>query len=48
MDLQIAIDDPKAYTKSWTASMRMDLMPDTEPIEFIRENERDLSHMVGK
>ncbi len=48
MDLQITIDDPKAYTKPWSASMSMDLLPDTELIEFICENERDLTHMVGK
>jgi hypothetical protein len=48
MDLQITIDDPKAYTKPWTASMKMDLLPDTELIEFICENERDQTHMVGK
>jgi hypothetical protein len=48
MDLQITVDDPKAYTRPWTASMKLDLMPDTELIEFICENERDLPHMVGK
>src|SRR6266850_1274195 len=35
MDLQITIDDPKAYTKPWTMTEQVRLDPDTEPVEFI-------------
>jgi hypothetical protein len=49
MDIQITIDDPKAYTKPWTAELHPDLIPDTELLEFVcNENERDLRHLVGK
>jgi len=48
MDLQVTIDDPKAYTRPWSAKMGLDLQADTELIEFICENERDAVHMVGK
>jgi hypothetical protein len=49
MDVQITIDDPKAYTKPWTAELHPELIPDTELIEFVcNENERDLRHLVGK
>jgi hypothetical protein len=49
MDIQITIDDPKAYTKPWTAELHPELIPDTELIEFVcNENERDLRHLVGK
>jgi hypothetical protein len=48
MDIQITIDDPKAYTKPWTVTIPKVLVPDTELIEFICENERDYAHMVGK
>jgi len=48
MELQVTIDDPKAYTKPWSATMNLELMPDTEMIEFICENEKDSPHMVGK
>jgi len=49
MDVQITIDDPKAYTKPWTAELHPELIPDTELIEFVcNENEKDLSHLVGK
>ena len=49
MDIQITIDDPKAYTKRWTAELHPELVPDTELLEFVcDENERDLHHLVGK
>jgi hypothetical protein len=41
MDLTVTIDDPKAYTKPWSVSIRLDLLPDTELMEFICENEKD-------
>ena len=49
MDIQITIDDPKAYTKPWTAELHPELIPDMELLEFVcNENERDLRHLVGK
>ena len=48
LEIDITIDDPKAYTKPWTVTARFDLLPDTELIENICENERDAAHMVGK
>jgi len=49
MDLQITIDDPKAYTKSWTVNEDLTLDPDTELIEFIcNENNRDVEHLPGR
>jgi len=49
MDIEITIDDPKAYTKPWTAKLHPQLIPDTELLEFVcNENERDLRHLVGK
>jgi hypothetical protein len=49
IDLSITIDDPKAYTKPWTVSFPLTLMPDGELIEYVcSENEKDLGHLVGK
>jgi hypothetical protein len=49
MDIQLTIDDPKAYTKPWTAELHPQLIPDTELMEFVcNENERDVRHLVGK
>jgi hypothetical protein len=46
MNLQITIDDAKAYTKPWTVSMSATLLPATELMEFIcLENEKDT---IGK
>ena len=49
MDLQITIDDSKAYTRPWTITENPVLQPDDELIEYIcEENNRDVGHFVGK
>jgi hypothetical protein len=48
LEVQITIDDPKAYTRPWTVNARFELMPDTELMENICENEKDFQHLVGK
>ena len=43
MEIEITIDDPEAYTEPWTISERMRLLPSTELMEFIcNENNRAL------
>lgn len=48
MDIEFTFDDPKAYTKPWTVKVAFELMPDTELLEYVCENERDAPHMIGK
>jgi hypothetical protein len=49
MEIQFTIDDPKAYTKPWNVAMPLALLPDTELLEYIcNENNKDLEHLVGK
>jgi hypothetical protein len=48
MEMQVTVDDPKAYTRPWTASIQLAYMPDTEMIEDMCDNERDARHAVGK
>jgi hypothetical protein len=49
IDLQMTIDDPKAYTKPWTVKLQFNATPDTELIEYVcDENEKDVQHLVGK
>jgi hypothetical protein len=48
MDIEITIDDPKTYTKPFTVKVAFALLPDTEFIEDICDNERDQPHMIGK
>ena len=49
MTIDVTIDDSKAYTKPWTVTLSWSLLPDTDLIESIcEENNKDVPHMVGK
>ncbi len=49
LQIEVTIDDPKAYTKPWTMTVYQRILPDTELIEFVcGENERSDAHLVGK
>jgi hypothetical protein len=46
MDLQVTVDDAKAYTRPWTSdTLHFLLQPDTELLEHLCENNRDLSSL---
>jgi hypothetical protein len=41
LDIQLTIDDPKAYTQPWTVTESWEISPGTELLEFVcNENER--------
>ena len=45
MEVEVTVDDPKAYTRPWSLTVRHRLMPDDELIEFVcPENERSTRH----
>jgi hypothetical protein len=46
LEIEITVDDPKAYTKPWTVKVNQRIMPNTELIEFICQD-RDAGHYVG-
>ena len=48
IDLQVTLDDPKAYNRAWTLPVDLDLMSDDELIEYICEDRSDKPHLVGK
>jgi hypothetical protein len=49
MEILITLDDPKAYARPWTVTIRPELMVDTEMLEFVcNENEKDRRHMDAK
>ena len=49
LEVQLTIDDPKAYTRPWTVSENARLLPDTDLLEYIcSENNKDVDHLVGK
>jgi hypothetical protein len=47
MDLEMTIDDPKAFTRPFTMRMDKTLVPDTDLLESICENDRSVPHMLG-
>jgi hypothetical protein len=48
MTLEITIEDPKAYSKPWTAKLPYTLFPDAELIETFCENEKDQAHRPAR
>jgi hypothetical protein len=48
LEIEFTFDDPKTYTRPWSVKVPFELVPDTELLEYVCENERDLPHMVGK
>ena len=48
LDIEITVDDPKAYTSPWTVTLHQNLRPDTELLDYTcLENEKDQRH-IGK
>jgi hypothetical protein len=49
LEIQITMDDPKAYTAPWTVTLKHHLVPDSELLDYVcLENEKDLPHVKGK
>jgi hypothetical protein len=46
LEIDVTIDDPKAYTKPFTVRVNQEIVVDTEMIEFIcNENNRFLEYL---
>ena len=45
MDIEFTFDDSKMYTKPWTVTIPFVLLPDTDIIENVCENEKDVQHI---
>jgi hypothetical protein len=49
LEIEVTIDDSKAYTKPWTVTLPYVYLPDTELLEYVcTENNKDIEHLVGK
>jgi hypothetical protein len=49
LEIELTVDDPKAYTKPWTVKLYQMLAIDTDLLDYIcAENEKDIQHMVAK
>jgi hypothetical protein len=49
LDIEITIDDAKAYTAPWTVTLHHSIVVDTDLLDYIcLENEKSVAHLVGK
>jgi hypothetical protein len=49
LQIEITVDDPKAYTAPWTVKLNQLLQLDTELLEFVCvDDEKNRPHVVGK
>jgi len=49
LQIEITVDDPKAYTAPWTVKLNQLIVLNTELLEyFCQDNEKDQPHLVGK
>ena len=49
LEVQVTVDDPKAYTKPWTVNVNQHFALDTDLLEYAcLENEKDVARLVGK
>jgi hypothetical protein len=49
LQIEITVDDPKAYTKPWTITLNQEIRLNTDLLDKImKENEKDLQHLIAK
>jgi hypothetical protein len=49
LEIDLTVDDAKAYTKPWSIKVTQILAPDTELLDYIcLENERDVKHLPSE
>jgi hypothetical protein len=49
LEIEVTIDDPKAYTKPWSVKLNQLIVLNTELLDYYcLENEKDDNHLVGK
>jgi hypothetical protein len=49
LEIELTVDDPKAYTKPWTIKLNQHIVLNTDLMDYnCQENEKSDSHLVGK
>ena len=49
LEIEVTVNDPKAYTRPWTVTIRQTAVLDTEMIDLIcTDNEKDVQHLTVK
>ena len=49
LEIELTVNDVKAYTRPWTTTLVQTIVLDTDLLDYIcKENEKDAPHLVGK
>jgi len=49
LEIEVTVDDPKAYTQPWTIKLNQLIVLNTELLDYYcLDNERDATHLIGK
>ena len=49
LEVEVTVDDPKAYTTPFTVTLNQKILLDTDLLEYhCNDNEKDRAHLVGK
>jgi hypothetical protein len=49
LQIELTVDDPKAYTRPWTVTLNQRLVVDADLLDYhCNDNERDAAHVFGK
>ena len=49
MEIELTVNDPKAYTVPFTVKLNQSLVADTELVDYVcQDNEKSLQHFVFK
>ena len=48
LEIELTVDDPKAYTAPWIVKLTQHIKLNSELLEYYCENEKDAPHMAGK
>jgi len=49
LEVALTVDDPKAYTRPWTVTLKQTIVADSDLLDYVcQENEKDVGHLVGQ
>jgi hypothetical protein len=49
LEIELTVDDPKAYTKPWTVTLKQEIVLNTELLDYYcNDNEKDAQHVSAK
>jgi hypothetical protein len=49
LEIELSVDDPRAYTKPWTVKLSQSIVLNSDLMDWIwLENEKDFPHLAGK